>query len=144
MTDEIKNLDFDFWLGEWDLAWGEGQHGTNLIERVMGGAVIQENFETADYKGMSVSVFSREDGLWHQTWVDSAGAYLDFVGEFSGGQMILSRVGLVDGRKVKQRMVWHEITRDRFQWNWERSDDDGATWQVVWKIQYQRKGTARS
>lgn len=144
MNEKNKNQDFDFWLGEWELTWGEGQHGTNLVELTMNGAVIQENFETTDYRGMSVSVFSKEDDHWHQTWVDSSGAYLDFVGEFAAGQMIMSRSGIVEGSPVKQRMIWYEITTNRFLWNWERSDDEGATWRVVWKIQYQRKGTARS
>jgi len=26
-----------------------------------------------------------------------------------------------------------------FDWNWERSDDGGATWQVNWNIHYTRK-----
>lgn len=41
----------DFWLGEWDLAWGDAGdgsptgRGTNRIERTVGGRVIQETFE---------------------------------------------------------------------------------------------------
>ena len=139
MTEETINHEFDFWLGEWELTWGENEHGTNRIERIMDGAVIQENFEGDGYKGMSVSVFSKEDSRWHQTWVDSSGAYLDFVGEFADGKMILIRNGIVEGKPVKQRMVWYDITENKFQWNWERSDDEGGTWRVIWKIQYQRK-----
>ncbi|HXI38617.1 MAG TPA: hypothetical protein VNH83_01500, partial [Bryobacteraceae bacterium] len=38
-----------FWLGEWDLTWpGEKQgavdHGTNSIQHVLDGCVIEENF----------------------------------------------------------------------------------------------------
>ncbi len=133
------NHEFDFWLGDWELSWGENDHGTNHIERIMDDAVILENFESDGYMGMSVSVFSKEDSRWHQTWVDSSGAYLDFVGEFADERMILSRNGIVEGKPVQQRMVWYGITKDKFQWNWERSDDNGAVWQVIWKIQYQRK-----
>lgn len=144
MTEENTHPEFDFWLGEWDLTWAENKHGINRIERIMDGAVIQENFESDGYKGMSISVFSKEDNRWHQTWVDSTGSYLDFVGGFSDGRMILSRNGIVDGKPVLQRMIWHEITRNQFRWNWERSEDDGAAWRVIWEIQYQRKGIARS
>ncbi len=59
---------------------------------------------------MSVSVFSKEDSRWHQTWVDSSGSYLDFVGGFADGKMILVRNGIVEGKPVKQRMVWYDIT----------------------------------
>ncbi len=139
MAEENINHEFDFWIGEWELTWGEDKQGTNRVERIMDGAVIQENFESDGYKGMSVSVFSREDSRWRQTWVDSSGAYLDFAGEFSDGKMILIRNGIVEGKPVKQRMVWYDMHENHFQWSWERSDDEGAIWRVLWKINYQRK-----
>lgn len=144
MIEETANHEFDFWLGDWELTWGENNHGTNRVDRVMDGAVIQENFESDGYTGMSVSVFSKEDRRWHQTWVDSSGSYLDFTGEFAGGKMILSRDGMVEGKPVKQRMVWYGIAENKFEWNWERSENNGTAWQVIWKIQYQRKGTSGS
>jgi hypothetical protein len=53
--------------------------------------------------------------------------------------MILQRDAIVQGQPCKQRMVWYNITRDRFDWNWERSNDGGVTWRVLWQIQYTRK-----
>ncbi len=135
----MENHEFDFWLGEWDVTWGEGMRGTNRVESILDGAVIQENFNGDGLIGISVSVFSREDSRWHQTWVDNSGSYLDFVGGFADGKMILSRNGIAEGKPIKQRMVWFEIKADQFRWNWERSDDDGATWRALWEIQYQRK-----
>jgi len=139
MAEESIQHEFDFWLGEWELTWGENDRGTNRIERIMNGAVVQENFEGDDYRGMSVSVFSKKDNRWHQTWVDSSGTYLDFVGDFTDGKMILTRNGIVDEKPVKQRMIWYDISKDKLMWNWERSNDDGIEWQVIWKIQYKRK-----
>jgi hypothetical protein len=134
----MQNHEFDFWLGEWDVYWADKQ-GTNRIESILDGAAIQENFDGDGLVGMSVSVFSKEDSRWHQTWVDNTGSYLDFAGEFVEGKMILARNGIVEGKAVKQRMVWYEITKDAFLWNWERSDDDGITWRELWKIEYKRK-----
>jgi len=131
---------FDFWLGRWDLTWGEDGSGVNRIERIMEGAVILENFEVGDpaLKGMSLSVFSKEDNRWHQTWVDNSGSYLDFAGDFKDGRMTLTRDGMVQGQRVRQRMVWFEITENALEWNWERSDDEGGTWKVLWNIHYRR------
>ena len=140
----MENHEFDFWIGTWDLTWGEGVHGTNRIESILDGAVVQENFEGDGLIGVSVSVFSKEDSRWHQTWVDNSGSYLDFVGEFMDGKMILSRNGVAEGKPVKQRMVWYAIKPNHFQWNWERSDDDGITWRVLWNIQYQRRVVTNS
>jgi len=54
------------------------------------------------------------------------------------GKMILSRDAIVKGQACKQRMVWYDIRGDTLEWNWERSDDDGDTWRVLWQIHYRR------
>ena len=129
---------FDFWLGEWDVQWGEDGCGTNRIEKILNGKVIQENFSALDLAGTSVSCFDLERRLWCQTWVDNNGSYLDFTGRFENEKMILERYALVKGQVFKQRMVWYEIETNKFEWNWERSDD-GESWNVVWNIHYTRK-----
>jgi len=138
MTDQPENQ-FDFWLGEWDVTWGEGEKGTNHVLRILEDKIIQENFSAPDFTGMSVSVYDKERKLWCQTWVDNNGIYLDFTGTFDDGKMILQRDAIVKGDAFKQRMVWYEIQADKFEWNWERSDDEGKTWRVVWNIHYTRK-----
>jgi hypothetical protein len=49
---------FDFWLGEWDLTWGDGEHGTNSIYLDFDGRVIVESFDgrpSTGLQGMSIS-----------------------------------------------------------------------------------------
>jgi hypothetical protein len=139
---------FEFWIGEWDLTWpgqkaNEVGHGTNSIQRIMDGCVVQERFSAADsmpLRGTSLSTFDARSGKWKQTWVDNQGGYLDFAGEFKDGQMILQREATrPDGAKVLQRMVWKNITRNEFDWSWEASRDGGKTWQVNWPIHCKRK-----
>ena len=130
---------FDFWLGEWNVTWGEDGKGTNRIERILDGRIIQENFIAPDLHGMSVSSYDPERSLWCQTWVDNNGTYLDFTGKFEDNRMILSRDALVKGQACKQRMVWYDIQENRLEWNWERSDDNGKSWRVLWQIHYTRK-----
>jgi len=134
---------FDFWLGEWDVTWGEDGNGTNRIERILDGKIIQENFIAPDLHGMSVSSYDPERQLWCQTWVDNNGTYLDFTGNFADDRMILSRDAIVRGEACKQRMVWYNIQGDGFDWNWERSNDGGNTWRVLWRIHYARKPSSR-
>ncbi len=136
---------FDFWVGEWDLTWGEGENagtGTNIITHELGGCVIEENFTTHGDKpfvGRSVSVYRPSDDKWYQTWVDNHGGYLDFVGEFKDGRMILSREAERNGEKFLQRMVFHDIKKDSFAWDWEKSTDGGKNWELLWQIHYKRK-----
>ncbi len=138
----------DFWVGEWDLTWPgakpeELQHGTNSIRRVLDSCVVEENFSGGDdmhLRGQSVSIFDTRAGKWKQTWVDNEGGYLDFVGYFSGGQMILGREATApNGTKRLQRMVFKNIAKDEFDWSWEASKDAGKSWQVVWPIHYRRR-----
>jgi len=129
---------FDFWLGEWDAVW-EGGSGTNRVEMGFNGKVVQENFNAPDLIGMSVSVYDLERQLWCQTWVDNSGSYLDFTGKFENEKMILTRDAIVKGEIYKQRMVWYNIQSNDFDWNWERSDYGGKTWQIKWQIKYTRK-----
>ena len=92
---------FDFWLGEWDCTWqadGLEHIGTNSVYADLGGMVLVENFDgrpSLDYQGLSYSVYDRKEQCWKQTWVDSEGTYLDFVGRFEDGAMELRRT--VDG-----------------------------------------------
>lgn len=133
---------FDFWIGEWNLTWGEDGTGTNIIEKILIDCVILENFDgtaSIKLKGMSVSTYNTQLGKWQQTWVDNSGSYLDFIGEFKDGKMTLSRQLIKNGKKIMQRMVWYNISDDKMDWNWEKSEDDGKTWEVLWKIHYQRK-----
>jgi len=64
---------FDFWLGDWDVAWGDDGKGTNRVERILDGKIIQEKFSAPDLQGMSVSSYDPERNLWCQTWVDNNG-----------------------------------------------------------------------
>ena len=139
---------FDFWVGSWTLTWpgekpGETVHGTNRIVRILDGCVVQENFDGGSdmhLRGTSVTTFDARSGKWKQTWVDNEGGYLDFVGEWKDGQMILAREGVrPDGAKILQRMVWKNIRQDELDWSWEASDNGGKTWQVRWPIHYRRQ-----
>lgn len=59
-TQEMNEHSFDFWVGNWSLKWtdanGKEGKGQNIIETILDGKVIQENFEAIEgqltgYKG---------------------------------------------------------------------------------------------
>lgn len=140
---------FDFWIGEWDLQWSLGDtsvgQGRNSVTKILDGRVVQEQFEAlsgsmAGFKGMSLSVFTQTVGRWNQTWVDNDGSYLDFVGGTMDDERYFERQ-FTDtvGESVYQRMVFYDITKDSFEWDWERSFDGGKTWELRWRIHYMRK-----
>ena len=139
---EAVRRQFDFWLGEWDATWGDGDQGTNSVYQDFEGKVIVENFDgrpASEYQGLSLSVYDVSAGRWKQTWVDSEGNYLDFVGGWDGSEMVLCRESTTpEGTPASFRMRWFEIGDEAFDWAWERSLDGGAAWEALWEIRYSR------
>ena len=57
----------DFWLGEWEVSWGEGQGGSNRIDKILDGKVIREQFDgnpAMPFRGISPSVYDPHSELW--------------------------------------------------------------------------------
>ncbi len=142
----LMNDQFDFWLGEWALTWEDHGRGHNSVTKILGDRIIREKFTTlhddksdTPFQGMSVSVYNEATNQWKQTWVDNQGNYLDFVGGFKDGQMILSRETIIEGKPARQRVIWENIQADSLDWLWQRSDDGGQSWQTLWHIHYSRQ-----
>jgi hypothetical protein len=136
--------DFDFWLGTWDVRWGttERETGRNVITRAFGGRVVEERFDGrpgVDLLGMSVSVFDPHRELWHQTWVDDSGNYFALEGNLVDGAMIL----FCEDHNGPEpdavyRMRFFDIATDSLTWTWERSLDERATFEELWRLEYTR------
>jgi len=137
-----------FWTGDWDASWPgpkdqPTQHGHNTIERILDGCGFQEHFSgPGGFLGTSISSWSARTG-WRQTWIDNQAAFMDFTGGPDGKTFIFARDATKpDGTKIKQRMVFKNITKDAFDWSWE-SSTDGKSWTVSWPIHYVRTASPR-
>lgn len=141
--------DFDFWVGEWTVHWtmpdGRAAQGTNRIRRTLDGCAIVEEFDGqpgTPLKGISVSVYDPRRKLWKQTWVDNHASYLDFESvrvDDGAARMALARSTTIDGKPARQRMVFRDVTANGLVWDWQRSRDDGATWETSWQLRYVRR-----
>ncbi len=139
---------FDFWVGRWRVFYDQGEgvkeYGINVIDKILDGKVVRETFEltggnSAGFKGTSLSVFQARFNRWKQAWADNQGGYFDLEGEFTANKRIFkTRVVERGGKKMQQRMVFYDITPNSFTWDWEMSADGGETWQLSWRIYYER------
>ncbi len=132
----------DFWLGAWDLTWNDTIHGTNSITLEMDGKVIAEHFNdpTNKYRGASWSVYDPKTGQWNQTWVDTQAEYIALTGGPVEDRFELRTVARdIKGVMTTHRMVFSNIRKGSFDWDWQQTTDDGKTWASQWKIQYRRK-----
>ena len=134
---------FDFWIGDWVVTDpSDGSTGRNRIRRILGGKVLEESFtfpapDGKRYRGRSHTAHVDGRG-WCQTWVDTTGLYLDFVGDMTGDVMRLERRTLVAGEPVVQRMEWSAITEESLVWQWLRAPKGSDDVQLMWQLDYRR------
>ncbi len=76
---------FDFWLGEWDVAEKGKPAGVNRITAILGGCAVREEWKGASgLTGTSLNMWDSGKRRWTQTWVDDKGNVLLLLGRAPG------------------------------------------------------------
>jgi hypothetical protein len=123
-----EDRQFDFWLGEWTFnqTVPSVSVGVNSITRDPSNCLILENFNGGN--GRSISLFSRLDRRWHQTYIDTQNNRLVIAGTFDGTQMVLYQT-------ANSRSSWERLdaTQIRF---WQEVSSNGVTWTVTLDSRY--------
>ena len=128
-----RDGDFDFWLGSWDFHQGNLPAARNEITKEGGGCLVEEHYEDpAGVRGRSVSLFSRADGRWHQTYIDSAGGRIVLVGGLDGGRMVMFT-------GPNDRTIWDPLDANTIRYYSERTADGGQSWRVTFDSRYTRR-----
>ena len=140
---------FDFWLGEWRVfqtAKPTESVGSSLIESVYNGCGIRENWRPFSMMtGGSLSNFDRRDGHWHQTWIDSSGARVEFAGGVTDGKMVLTgewRDYAGPGKDMLVRMTYTRLAKGDVRQLGEKSGDGGKVWMPSFDFTYRSKAAA--
>jgi hypothetical protein len=133
---------FDFWVGDWIVEDSSGnQMGTNRIDRILDGCVLQENWnEGRPGAGKSFNIWSRITGKWHQTWVATGGNLVLLDGELVGDAMVLRGERQTPRGHVWDRITYRPLDGGRVQQLWEISTDSGRTWRASFDGRYRRRG----
>ena len=136
-----KHGQFDFWLGNWQVkdVKEEKLLGRDSIEKSLYGCAVEEHFhDTSDGEGKSLSFFEPRDGLWHQTYLDNAGAVLQLSGGFESEQMRMAGTVLFPGssNSIMIRITWKKVDAARVRMYQESSSDTGSTWKLDYNLMY--------
>ena len=117
----------------------------NTVSLINDGCTLHESFRQAGEGGLigsSISGYDTRTETWQQIWMDSQGSVMQFTGGTADGAPTFGRnFQARDGRMIHQRMRFVEIKLNSFVWLWERSLDEGKSWQTMWKIDYVRDQT---
>lgn len=148
--------DFDFLVGRWTVAhrrlqrrlegctrWDEFA-GTCDLQLILGGQgnIDDHVIDLPDgrYRAATLRVFDVGAGLWSIWWVDARrgeveppvrGGFADGVGTFYGDDTW-------EGRPVRVRFQWSEITADGARWVQAFSANGGNSWETNWIMQFTR------
>ena len=138
---------FDFWVGEWDVLVNGKPAGTNRIEKILNGCVLQENWKSAGGgEGKSWNWFDIGDGKWHQLWLASQGTpALNLAGTFADNVMRYEGTSIgAGGVTVMNRLQFFKLPDDKIRQVWDQSTDAGKTWKTVFDGEYRRKTRSES
>jgi hypothetical protein len=139
---------FDFWIGQWDVApWSAppgtpaGAAGFNDVHAILEQCVLLENWRgIAGGEGKSFNYFDTNTRKWRQVWVADGGGSLDYSGEFKDGAMRFEGWSLgPQGARVLQKMTFTPFGRDTVRQTMETSSDSGKTWTVIFDGRYLRR-----
>lgn len=148
--------DFDFFAGSWDgrhrrlrarLAgceeWDEFSSTTRCWSLLGGAANIDElSVPGRGFSGLSVRLLDPASGNWSIYWANSRDGVLQLppvAGRFDGGVGLFFSDEVQEGRPVRVRFTWSEITPASARWDQAFSADGGQTWEPNWIMEFTRR-----
>jgi hypothetical protein len=153
---DAMTSDFDFLHGSWEVLnrqrtavlcgcdeWDEHQ-ATATCRPVFGGAgnVDEIAFHEKGTSGLTLRLYDAESGNWSIYWASSrVGLTLPpVVGRFVDGVGVFYSDEVHQGRLVRLRFIWSQITPTSARWEQALSPDGGATWETNWVMELRRTG----
>jgi len=135
----------DFWVGRWDVfdQQGGARDGTNLIEKILQGCALVENWHDADgSEGKSLFYYQKATKQWKQVWVTDVGPMKEkrLIEDLQGGGVrFQGEIPHPDGTSHLDRTTLTPQPHDRVRQVIEISRDGGKTWETVYDAEYRRQ-----
>lgn len=94
------------------------------------------------YRAMAVRAFDMRNEQWSIWWVDSR--YGNSVGEpvigrFSDKSGLFFGNDIHDGKSIRVRFIWSDITEESARWEQSYSPDGGDSWEPNWTMNFKRR-----
>lgn len=136
-----RSRDFDFWVGDWDVAANEKLAGTNSIQPILDGCVLQETWSGAGGSaGSSFNFYNPQTENWQQFWVWRNGTTLELEGGYADGKMVLEGESRDrEGNAILNRITWHNNSDGTVRQHWQISKNGGVTWQDAFDGLYTKR-----
>lgn len=139
--------DFDFLVGSWNVVsrrrvrwlagcedWEEAP-ATSTCWRAFDGMANIDEFVFAEGKrGMTVRLLDQDTGEWFIYWAVKGRNHWDppVIGRFTDGRGEFYGDDTHDGKPIRVRFIWSDITANSARWEQSFSSDGGSTWEINW------------
>jgi len=149
--------DFDFLVGDWRVhhrslrasgttrEWMEANGTTSHRPLFGGSANIEEHTIAAPsgtYRALALRSYDVKTRRWSIWWLDARTplGQLDppVQGGFAGGVGTFYGDEKVNGKPVRVRFIWSQITATSARWEQAYSTDAGKTWETNWIMEFRR------
>jgi hypothetical protein len=154
---ESKASDFDFLIGRWqvhhrrlkerlagDTRWDEFGGSSQLRTLMDGRANVDDNvidLPGGPYRAVTLRSFDPASKQWAIWWLDGRQPHqidVPMVGGFEGGVGTFYADELFNGRPIRVRFLWSNITADSCRWEQAFSADAGRSWETNWIMHFTR------
>jgi hypothetical protein len=133
----------DFWIGTWDV-YDDRDHtlnGSDVVENIVGGCAIIENWKEADgsAEGKSLFYYQAASKQWKQVWITDAGPIKEkqLIEETKdSGVRFQGEILHPDGKSHLDRTTLTPLPGNRVHQVIEISRDSGKTWETVFDAEY--------
>ncbi len=154
---ESKASDFDFLIGRWqvhhrrlkerlagDTRWDEFS-GSSQLRTLMDGRVnVDDNvidLPGGPYRAVTLRSFDSESKQWAIWWLDGRHPHqieAPMVGGFERGVGTFYADERFNGRPIRVRFLWSNVTAQSCRWEQAFSADEGRTWETNWIMDFTR------
>lgn len=149
--------DFDFLVGSWKVhhwrlkdrlanshEWVEFEGTSSMWMSLNGQGTLDENYiglPSGPYHAVGIRGYDPKTQTWAIWWLDARQPHMiepPVVGNFTNGVGTFEGDDTFNGKPIKVRFIWSDITADSAHWEQAFSPDGGKTWETNWRMQFTR------
>jgi hypothetical protein len=137
-----ENRQLDYWLGNWSVGVpGSSGNAHSTVSLLLNKCLVVENWDGGrGHSGQNIFGYSADDKSWYGMFADNEGRVHVFTsGKVSSGSAVFEGTNRgPNGEDILNRVKVTRLTPDKVEQTWEKSSDNGTTWNLVFRGEYAR------
>jgi len=137
-----ESRQLDYWLGNWKIgAEGSSGNAHSTVSLSLDKCLVVENWDGGrGHYGQNVFGYSADDKNWYGMFADNEGRVHIFTSGkvASGSAEFEGKSRGPNGESLLNRVKITRLNPNKVEQSWEKSNDNGANWNVVFRGEYSR------